>query len=356
MARTTSLGSLARGRYRIERRLGAGGMASVYLARDEELGRPVAIKVLADNLAGDATFRARFVREARLAAGLAHPNVVTVFDADEEDGTPFIVMEHVEGETLAELVRRRGSLPPREAVELTLQAAAGLAHAHAAGLVHRDVKPQNLLLRRDGTVKVADFGIARAAESSHLTELGTVLGTAAYLAPEQAAGQVVTAAADVYSLGAVLYQLLTGQPPYLFESLAELGRLHTEGAIAPVRMLAPEASPELEAVVMRALARLPEYRPPTAAELVGELAATAPEMPTEPLPPARHRSRGRPSRLAALAAAAVVVAAGIVLAASGREDDPPPPIQVEPIQPGATPEQGARNLADWLRRHAEQQR
>src|SRR5689334_17683203 len=176
-------------------------MATVYLAQDEELHRPVAVKVLAENLAGDAALRERFLREARLAARLSHPNVVSVYDAGEtEDGLPYIVMEYVPGTTLAEL----GRVPPHEGVELVLQACRGLAHAHAAGLVHRDVKPQNLLLRDDGTVKVADFGIARAAETTALTQIGTVLGTAAYLSPEQALGEEVTAAADVYSLGAVL--------------------------------------------------------------------------------------------------------------------------------------------------------
>ena len=212
------------GRYRLEHPLGHGGMATVYLAHDEELGRPVAIKLLAERLAGDPDFRTRFLREARLAARLSHPNIVTVYDAGEaEDGRPYIVMEYVPGTTFAEL----GQIAPSEAVELAIQASRGLAHAHAAGLVHRDVKPQNLLLREDGTVKVADFGIARAAETTALTQVGTVLGTAAYLSPEQALGEQVTAAAYIYSLGAVLYELLTGRPPYEFDSLADLATKQT---------------------------------------------------------------------------------------------------------------------------------
>jgi serine/threonine protein kinase len=344
--------TLANGRYRVEGVLGSGGMATVHLAHDEELGRPVAIKLLADNLGDHAAFRARFVREARLAARLAHPNVVAVFDVGEEEGRPYIVMEHVDGETLADLLRRRGPLPPQEAVTLVLQAAAGLAHAHEAGLVHRDVKPQNLLLSSDGAVKVADFGIARAAELSRLTEHGTVLGTAAYLAPEQAAGEETTSATDVYSLAAVLYELLTGRPPYVFESLAELGRMQAEGAIVPVRALAPEVPPELEAVVMRALARLPEYRPARAAVLAGELAAAAPEPATEPLPRSRPRRRARTWQLGAAGAVLLALGVGLAIAAGGDgdEDQPPAPL-IEPIRPGSTPEQGARNLADWLRRH-----
>ena len=198
-------------RYRLERPLGHGGMASVHLARDTELDRPVAVKLLAENLSGDESVHRRFVREARLAARLSHPNVVSVFDAGEDGGRPYIVMEYVDGENLAELLARRGRIPPDEARGLALQAAQGLAHAHAAGLVHRDVKPQNLILRRDGTLKVADFGIARAAEATALTQAGTVLGTAAYLSPEQALGEEVTPATDVYSLGVVLYELLTGR-------------------------------------------------------------------------------------------------------------------------------------------------
>ena len=182
--------NVAGGRYRLGRPLGHGGMATVYLGRDSELDRPVAVKVLAENLAGDAVFRERFLREARLAARLSHPNVVSVYDAGEDaDGRLYIVMECVEGETLADVLRERGRLPAAEAVGLALQACRGLAHAHAAGLVHRDVKPQNLLLREDGTLKIADFGIARAAETTALTQVGTVLGTAAYLSPEQALGE-----------------------------------------------------------------------------------------------------------------------------------------------------------------------
>jgi serine/threonine protein kinase len=356
--------TFADGRYRVERLIASGGMASVHLAHDGELDRPVAVKVLADTVAGDPSLRERFVREARLAARLAHPNVVAVFDCGEEEGRPYIVTEYVEGETVGELIGRRGPIPAQEAVELALQACAGLAHAHANGLVHRDVKSHNLLVRRDGTVKVADFGIARALEASRVTEAGTILGTAAYLAPEQAAGDEVTPAADVYSLGAVVYELLTGRTPYRFESLAELAEAQAAEAVTPVRELAPEVPPALEAAVMRALARDPAYRPATAAELGAELAAAAPEPETAPLAAeeratevlVRSAARSRPPVWPFVGGAAVLLA-GVVatLALTGGDDDPPPPAapRVESIRPGATPEQGARNLADWLREHAE---
>ncbi len=350
--------TVAAGRYRLERPLGHGGMATVYLGRDSELDRPVAVKVLAEDLAGDGAFRKRFLREARLAARLSHPNVVSVYDAGgEEHGRPYIVMEHVEGRTLADLVRERGRLSPDEAVGLALQACRGLAHAHAAGLVHRDVKPQNLLLRDDGTLKIADFGIARAAETTALTQTGTILGTAAYLSPEQAAGEEVTAAADVYSLGAVLYELLAGQPPYELDSLADLARMQAEGRITPVGELAPEVPQRIEDAVMRSLARNPAYRPASAEELAKELVLHEPA-PVSPTAPTRI---SRPNRKLWLALAAVLGVAAILLGValgtgggSGPSSPPPksPAPAVAPIPRGQTPQQQARNLSAWLRRYS----
>jgi serine/threonine-protein kinase len=337
-------------RYRLERPLGHGGMATVYLARDEELHRSVAVKLLAEHLAGDTALRRRFLREARLAAQLSHPNVVSVYDAGEaEDGRPYIVMEYVPGTTFAEL----GQLPPGRAVELTRQACRGLAHAHASGLVHRDVKPQNLLLREDGTVKVADFGIARAAETTALTQAGTVLGTAAYLSPEQALGQEVTAAADVYSLGAVLYELLTGRPPYTFDSIADLAAKQSSGRIVPVGELAPEVPSAVEDAVMRSLARNPAYRPASAQDFARELGAE--DKPTVPL----HAAAAKRSNRLWLALAALLVfgaiALGIALGTRGGGPSPAPkPRQaiVRPIPRGPNARQEAQKIAAWLRARA----
>jgi eukaryotic-like serine/threonine-protein kinase len=353
--------AIAGGRYRLERPLGHGGMASVFLARDTELDRAVALKLLAENLGGDESVRRRFVREARLAARLSHPNVVSVYDAGEDEGRPYIVMEHIEGESLADVLAARGRLPADEARGLALQAAQGLAHAHEAGLVHRDIKPQNLILRDDGTIKVADFGIARAAEETALTQAGTILGTAAYLAPEQALGEEVTAAADVYSLGAVLYELLTGRPPFEFETLADLAAKQSRMEITPVRELAPEVPRDLEDVVMHCLARNPAYRPATGRELAQELSPGAALPPTRPLPQPAPRRLDR--RLIWLAAAGLVALAAVLLAiaVTGRKSGSTPPgttaVTVtggvaRAIPQGATPQEQARNIAAWLRQHS----
>jgi len=375
-----SVETLSDGRYRVEDVLGRGGMASVYLARDGELERPVAVKVLAEHLADTPGFRERFLREAKLAAQLSHPNVVQVFDVGEDDGRPFIVMECVEGSTLAEELKQRGPLDPTEVVDLALQICGGLEHAHAAGLVHRDIKPQNLLLRPDGTVKIADFGIARAAEATKLTQIGSVLGTAAYLSPEQALGEEVTAAADIYSLGCVLYELLTGRTPYVFEALPELVVKHKEESITPLREVRPEVPERLEAAVMHALARNPSYRPASAAALAQELAAASPEPPTQVLPrpagvnatevvaePTRVRTtplappprrdfvfpRGRGLWLA-LAVIAVIILIAVTIGLAVRSSGGGGPVPsgtptVAPVPAASNPTDQARNFAQWLR-------
>jgi eukaryotic-like serine/threonine-protein kinase len=377
-----SVQALAGGRYRVERELGRGGMATVYLAHDDDLGRPVAVKVLAAHLTGEPGFYERFVREARMAARLSHPNVVQVFDAGEEDGRPYIVMEYVPGHTVSDELKTHDRLEPARVVDLALQACGGLEAAHASGLVHRDVKPQNLLLRPDGTVKITDFGIARAAEATNLTVVGSVLGTAAYLSPEQSAGEPVTAAADIYSLGVVLYELLTGRKPYTFKSLEELVVKQRERPIPPLREIEPDIPEELEAVIMRCLARNPEYRPASAAELARDLAASSPEPPTVDLPPAsgvratqiatvplqaqrpapaptsppavRRSTRRPPGRvLVALGLVAALVAAivALTLARSGN-DGAEPARTVEPIPQVDDPAAQARTLADWLRENS----
>lgn len=358
------------GRYELVRPLGHGAMATVDLAHDVELDRPVALKRLAENLARDDDLQRRFLREARLAARLAHPNVVRVFDVGEDDGRPFIAMEYVEGETLAEFVARRGRVSPAEAATLGTQMCAGLAAAHAAGLVHRDVKPQNLMLGTDGVLKLGDFGIAAGQEGTRLTLAGTVLGTAGYLAPEQARGEQVTAAADIYAIGAVLYELLTGGPARTAGSLAELGS--ADGFQPPdLAARVPAAPPELVAAVTACLAFTPEDRPPSAAALARLLAPVASEAETLSLPPDpaqrateilarpdRLRSRRTGRRWAAIAVLVAAAVAGLIaaiaLSSGGGKASPAPgskPRAVAPPPAGASVADQARNLADWLRQH-----
>jgi eukaryotic-like serine/threonine-protein kinase len=261
------LGVEIAGRYRLDERLGAGGMSTVYRAVDNVLEREVAVKLLAEHLSEDEGFVARFRREALAAAKLVHPNVVQVYDSgrDADAQRHYIVMEYVNGPTVAQLMKERGRLPAEDAVEIIEQACGGLEYAHRHGVIHRDVKPGNLLINPDGVVKLADFGIAKAAEDSRITQIGSVVGTAAYLSPERARGQDATPNADVYSLGVVMYQLLAGRLPFDSGSLTELS-MRQHQPPSPLQPLNPGVSPQLERTVMRALAAAPEHRYRSAAE------------------------------------------------------------------------------------------
>jgi len=274
-------------RYRLERRLGTGGMATVQLALDTRLERHVAVKLLADHLAQDGNFTARFRREALAAARLVHPNIVQVFDfgAEESTGRQFIVMEWVDGPSCAEILRELGRLEPADAVSILSQACRGLAYAHRNGVVHRDVKPGNLLRSRDGgQVKLADFGIAKAAEQSDITKIGSVLGTAAYLSPEQARGEQAGPSSDIYALGVVSYQVLAGRLPYESASLTDLARQQDTVAPPPLHEVDPAIPRALSQVVGRALERDPADRYADAADmdqaLTAALRGIAPPEPT----------------------------------------------------------------------------
>jgi serine/threonine protein kinase len=256
-------------RYRLERRLGVGGMATVQLAFDTRLERYVAVKLLAEHLAEDSSFVSRFRREALAAARLVHPNIVQVFDFGLDDATHrnFIVMEFVDGQSCAEILRERRTLPPGEAVDILGQSCRGLDYAHRHRVVHRDVKPGNLLRSGDGMVKLADFGIAKAAEQSDITKIGSVLGTAAYLAPEQARGEPAGPPSDLYALGVVAFQLMAGRLPYDAGSLTDLARLQESGPPPRLDELAPDVPPALAMAVARALHRDPAQRYADAAEM-----------------------------------------------------------------------------------------
>ncbi len=262
------------GRYELHRRLGRGGMAEVYLARDQLLDRPVAVKVLFPALATDEGFVERFRREAQAAANLQHPNIVSVFDWGEANGTYFIVMEYVEGHTLAEMLRDEGRLHPDRAAEITADIAAALGFAHRNRVVHRDVKPGNVLITRDGGVKVADFGIARALSDStdqNLTKTGSVMGTATYFSPEQARGAAVDPRSDIYSLGCVLYEMTTGHPPFTGDSAVAIAYKHVQENPLPPRRYDPALPETLEAITLKCLAKNPANRYPGAQDLRADL-------------------------------------------------------------------------------------
>ena len=360
-------------RYELGPVLGEGGMARVHRGLDRQLRRPVAVKVLAPPLDRDRTFVERFRREARAAAGLSHPNVVAVFDSGSDDGTHFIVTELVEGETLAERLRRSGSLPPAEVVTVAVDICRALAAAHGRGLIHRDIKPGNVMLLPDGRVKVVDFGIARAAGSDTLTNTGVVLGSTAYLSPEQAGGRPVDERADLYALGCVLYEMVTGRVPFQADTPIATAYRHVNEAPPRPSSIAP-VQPELEEIVLRCLEKDPGDRFISANELeaallavpltksgdtmrleavdaaetqpVGRVGATGTRPVVEnaagtvPVAMTRtHASRNVGSRRwvpAVLAAVALVALAGILVAAS------------DPFRPKAEARVSARDAAQTL--------
>ena len=283
------------GRYELLRRLAQGGMATVYLARDTQLDRHVAVKMLHAQFAADPTFAERLRREAHAAAGLSHPNIVGVYDWGRQGERYFIVMEYVSGHSLAEIIAARGALDPKAAAAVAFEVAAALAFAHRAGIVHRDVKPQNVLLSSDGHVKVTDFGIATmmgASPSAGLTETGSVVGTAAYLSPEQARGEQTDARSDLYSLGVVLYEMLSGRPPFSGDTPVAVAYQHVQDPPTPLSRMAAGVPRALENITMRLLTKDPEDRYSRAEDLRGHLQivrerleqGAAEDRPAEPPP------------------------------------------------------------------------
>ena len=270
----TLSGTLFAARYRIARKLGGGGMADVYLAEDQELGRRVAVKILHERYANDEQFVERFRREATHAAGLSHPNIVSIYDRGETNGSYFIVMEYVEGRTLKELIRSLGPCPIQRAIAYTRQILAALRYAHRNGVIHRDIKPHNVIVDHEGVVKVTDFGIARAG-ASQMTEEGAIIGTAQYLSPEQARGAPVDQTSDLYSTGVVLYELLTAQTPFSGETPVEIAMKHLTEVPEPPSELRPQVSEDLDLVVLRALAKEPSERYPSAAAMDADLETVA---------------------------------------------------------------------------------
>jgi beta-lactam-binding protein with PASTA domain/predicted Ser/Thr protein kinase len=329
----TLINMLFDGRYRIVRKLGSGGMADVYLAEDEELGRRIAIKILNDRHANDESFVERFRREAKNAAGLSHPNIVSIYDRGEAEGTYYIAMEYLDGRSLKELVVARGPLPIPDAIDATRQVLAALRFAHRKGVVHRDIKPHNVMADADGRLKVTDFGIARAGVSQ-MTEAGSIIGTAQYLSPEQARGAPVDQRSDLYSVGVVLYEMLTGTTPFSGESPVEIAMKHLSDPPRPPSVERADIPPDLDMIVLRALAKNPDDRFQTAEEIDAEL---------------ERVSRGA-GVTTETADAATAVLSGAALASAPTSIIPPrrPPAATRPGYRYAEPPPRRRPFWPWL--------
>ncbi|HUK93707.1 MAG TPA: Stk1 family PASTA domain-containing Ser/Thr kinase [Gaiellaceae bacterium] len=320
----TLIGTVFDGRYRIIRKLGAGGMADVYLAEDQELGRRVAIKILNDRHAADEQFVERFRREAKNAAGLSHPNIVSIYDRGTAEDTYYIAMEYLEGRSLKELIVGRGPAPIKIAVEYTRQILAAVGFAHRHGIVHRDIKPHNVLVGPEGRLKVTDFGIARSG-ASQMTEVGSIIGTAQYLSPEQAKGAPVDQSSDLYSVGVVLYELLTGQVPFTGDTPLEIAMKHLSAVPEPPSELRPEVPRNLDQVVLRALAKDPGDRYHSAEEMDADLRRVLEGLPV--------------GEETANAATAVLSGAGVIAAAPTSVITPPTET-TRGAPPGSTPPAG----------------
>jgi len=326
------IGTLLNDRFRLERKLGSGGMSTVYRAFDETLERWVAIKVMHGEMSRDADQLERFRREARAVARLSHPHVVSVIDAGEDAGHPYIVLEYIEGETLKARIRRDGPLPIGEAVAYAIEIGLALSAAHRARLVHRDVKPQNILIDPEGRARITDFGIARSLEAEGLTQAGRVVGTTDYVSPEQAMGKEVSGQSDIYSLGVCLYEMLTGQPPFVGDSHVSVAMKHVQEPIPDVRERRPEVSASLAGVLEHATAKELANRYPEvdqmiagledtlaieasrAGETTGEATAMLAALPERSarMAPARLR---RPGRYTAAMVVLIVLALGVGAAA-----------------------------------------
>jgi serine/threonine-protein kinase len=340
-----SAAEMIAGRYRLEGRLGFGGMSTVHLAHDTRLERKVAVKLLAEHLAEDPTFVSRFQREAQAAARLVHPNIVQIFDSgqDEASGQYFIVMEYIEGRSCAEILRDEGWVEVPEAASIIEQACEGLHYAHRNGVVHRDVKPGNLLRSHDGEVKLADFGIAKATEQSSITQVGSVLGTAAYLAPEQARGEEAGPRADLYALGVVAYQMISGRLPYEATSLTELALKQQQEEPEPLDTLVAAVNPELAEAVAIALALDPRDRYETAHEM-----GQAVEGATRGIAPHGARRRSEATQATSLLAASA--ATGRMRPATATAVNPRRPRQGPTRTPGPAAQAGAQAQPSHARR------
>ena len=337
------IGTVLSGRYRLEAKLGSGGMSTVYLARDATLDRQVAIKVMHREMSEQPDQLERFRQEARAVAKLSHPNVVAVIDAGEDGGHPYIVFEYVEGETLKQRINRVGALETQEALAYAIEVARGLTVAHARNLVHRDIKPQNVLIDAEGRAKLTDFGISRQLEQDGMTATGRVLGTTDYVAPEQAMGHQVDPRSDIYSLGVVLYEMLVGQVPFHADSQVGVAMKHVNEELPDVQQRRPDISAAAALVVERATAKEPADRYQEVGEMIDDL-STALEVEAaragsttgeatsilDAVPPAKRKLSARRRWSWAAIALLVVVGAGALLATQLISGGDAPAVAVAP--------------------------